>query len=846
MRTAVERGMLSTTPVRQQMNNGAADVAESQNPETADLVGALWRYRWAVILPAIAGAIAGFLIYLRTPETYRSTTRLMLESDSPAILDAMTGDVRGGGVPSIEIIQSQLYSDKVVKMAFDDPRMQPFRDRFGDDPGKYIAKAQKAMVLEPEVADTKTAQSLVMLLHFDGDNPELCEASVRSFSTALQNFLNEKQKDSRGDLIRLINDAMEKIHPKISESEKRYSDFRRDAPLTFTADGIAINPHRERQLFLVGRRSQLFEELRKKEIALNQIEAIAKQATDPTVSLAVIAQMLNVSISLNADGIAAAEDMTQTDETLGGLQIDKELVPLMIERNKYAAQFGENHPTVKELDVELNLMKSELKRIVKDQSDRRLQILKDNKQEVVDPRAKAAEAVASVIYASKAEVGLLKNQIKSVDAQIASERTEAIKIAKFEQDNLGMLREIERNRQLMDQLEEQLSRVSLTDEVGTTQVVELTAPTQAYLIGPMILKMLGIGTFLGLGLGAGLALLLEKNSSTFRNPDEIAEMLGVPVLTHVPFFKGRIRKPKKGEMNPFKDLDPYIAVVHQPASVPSEAIRSLRTSLFFEMAGPGGKVIQVTSPLPGDGKSTIAGNLACSIAQSGKRVLAIDCDLRRPQLTDNFAMAEKTGISNVLNGDCELKDACHATPISTLHVMPSGPIPSNPAEALTLPDMGELLESVREQFDFIVLDTPPLLVVTDPSITASMVDGVIMTLRIRRKSKPNAKESLNILRAVGANVLGVVINNSDEAGSSDGYRGYGYYRYGRYTSRYYRRSGANSGSDKSGKGYRGGNRGGMVIKGKGAAMRGNENGQPLLNDHAGIGSNAGESNGQES
>ena len=521
MRTAVERGMLSTTPVRQNMN-GAGDIAESQSQDSTDMVGALWRYRWAVILPAIAGAIAGFLIYLRTPETYRSTTRLMLESDNPAILDAMTGDLRGG-VPSIDIIQSQLYSDKVVGMAFDDARMQPFRDRFGDDPSKYIAKVQKAMVLEPEVADTNTAQSLVMLLHFDGDNPELCEASVRSFSTALQNFLNEKQKDSRGDLIRLINDAMEKIHPKMAESEKRYSDFRRDAPLEINSEGVAINPHRERQLFLVGRRSELFEELRKKEITLNQIEAIAKQATDPTVSLSVIGQMLNVSISLNADGKAAVEDMTQTDVELGNFQIDKDLVPVMIARNKHAAQFGENHPTVRELDAELTMMKSELKRIFKDQAERVLAIRKENKQEVEDPRAKAAEAVASIIYAAKAEVGLLKNQIKSVDAQVASERTEAIKIAKFEQDNLSMIREIERNRQLMGQLEEQLSRVSLTNEAGTTQVVELTAPTQAYLIGPMILKMLGIGTFLGLGLGAGLALLLEKNSSTFRNPDEIAE-----------------------------------------------------------------------------------------------------------------------------------------------------------------------------------------------------------------------------------------------------------------------------------------------------------------------------------
>jgi capsular exopolysaccharide synthesis family protein len=168
-------------------------------------------------------------------------------------------------------------------------------------------------------------------------------------------------------------------------------------------------------------------------------------------------------------------------------------------------------------------------------------------------------------------------------------------------------------------------------------------------------------------------------------------------------------------------------------------------------------------------------------------VLAIDCDLRRPQLTDNFSMSDANGLTNVLNGECDPHEACHQTPLTTLRVMPSGPIPSNPAEALTLAEMRELLELLRDEYDFVIIDTPPLLVVTDPSITASMVDGVLLTLRVRRKSKPNAKESINILRGVGAKILGVVINNSDEASSSDGYRGYGYYRYGRYTSRYYNR-----------------------------------------------------------
>jgi capsular exopolysaccharide synthesis family protein len=771
-----------------------------------DLFGALWRYRWAVVLPLIAGLIIGFLVYLRSSEVYRSTTRLILESDRPAILESMSGDVLGG-VPSIDIVKSQLYGDRVASMAFDDPRMKPFRERFNNSATQFTFDAMEMLVLEPEVADVNTAQSLVMLLHFDSDDRELCQAAVRCYSTALQNFFNEKQKNSRGDLIRLISQAIEEVHPRLRELEREHATFRSTAPLQFDSQGVAINPHRERHLYLVQKRSEHYEELRGKQILLSQVEALAQRAKDPMVALNVISKLLGVSIDVDSTAVVS-QGIMDADAQLKQIEVDKQLIPLILERNKYAAQFGDNHPSVKALDAELKVMKAELRRLVEEQTTRMLELIRENKVDTIDPNEIAASTVAAIIYAAKAEERLLETQINEVDQQIAIEKAGATKLAKYEQDNIALIREMDRNRELLTRLEEKMDRVSLTEDEGNTSVTELTAPTSAYLVAPNLAKSLGIGGFLGLALGAGLALLLEKNSSTFRNPDEISEILGVPVLTHVPFFKGRIRKSVKGEVNTYKDLDPYLAVIHQPASIPSEAIRSFRTSIFFELSGPGGKVIQVSSPLPGDGKSTIAGNLACSIAQSGKKVLAIDCDLRRPQLTDNFALGSQKGISNVLNGDCDFMEACHLSPLPNLSVMPSGPIPSNPAEALTLPDMAELLDNAREEFDYVILDTPPLLVVT-----ASLVDGVVLTLRIRRKSKPNSKEAVNILHAVGARVLGVVINNSDEAGASDGYRGYGYYRYGRYTSRYARRGGGANGDKSSG------GRESMMITGRGDVNR---------------------------
>lgn len=767
-----------TYPVR-------APVWQGGKHETTDMLSAVWRYRWAVLIPTVLGLVGGLLMYLKTPETFESSTRLMFEANRPAVINTMTGDVVGG-VPSVDILRSQLFSDMVVLNAFQNPNFEIFRDRIQGGAATFAGMSASSLRFETDLEDVRSASSLVATLSFQSTDPDLCEGAVKSFSDALQDMFAEKHKSSRSELIRLITVATDQLQPKMTKIEQQYRDFRTQAPLVWNEQGEAVNPHRERQLYLTGRRSELFEELRKRSIELTAIETISTEAKDPLVRLSIIGQLVGKTFAI-PHVTSFNQDMRESDTELKQLELDQKLVPLMIERNKYAAEFGEQHPTVKALDTELTMMKSELTRLVTEQTQRILQLMEENRVEGVDPAVRAKEAVDVILVASRAEVGLLKDQIADIDAQITAEKNEAIKLAKFEQENMAMLREIDRSRQLSNQLEEQMARIELTEEEGGLRVTELRAASHAYRIGPNMLKMLGIGAFLGIAIGFGLAVLLEKNANTFRQPDEVINAVGAPILTHVPFFKGKVRKGKSDNPNPFEGLDPHLAVVHMPSSVPAEAIRSCRTSIFFELAGiRRGKILQVSSPLPGDGKSTISGNLACSIAQSGKRTLLIDCDLRRPQITDNFASAEKRGLTDVLNGTCDYDHAIHDTPLATLKLMPSGPIPANPAEALSLPEMSELLELLRNEFDYIVLDTPPLLVVTDPSILASMADGVVLALKIRRKSKPNVMEAASILRNVGARVLGVVINNSDESNASDGYKGYGYSRYARQTNRYYR------------------------------------------------------------
>ena len=302
----------------------------SEQQDTADIVAAFWRYRWAVILPTVVGACVGFMIFVRTPEVFRSTTRLLVESDQAAILDSITGDVIGG-VMGVDLVKSQLFSDRVGAMAFKSPGIERFHGRFGGDPQVFVGAARNSLKLDAEVTDSRTAQ--VFLLHFEHGDPELCEAAVKAYSDALEEYFNDRHRNSRSDLLNLIEVAIQQLQPSIAETEKLYREFRRKAPLAWDSEGNAINPHRERQLFLVERRSELDEQKRQKQIQTAQLEEIVKQSKSPLLALDVVSQLLDVAIVLPSAG-AAAGSLVEGDMELAEIEVNQKLIPLLIERKQ--------------------------------------------------------------------------------------------------------------------------------------------------------------------------------------------------------------------------------------------------------------------------------------------------------------------------------------------------------------------------------------------------------------------------------------------------------------------------------------------------------------------------------
>jgi capsular exopolysaccharide synthesis family protein len=302
---------------------------------------------------------------------------------------------------------------------------------------------------------------------------------------------------------------------------------------------------------------------------------------------------------------------------------------------------------------------------------------------------------------------------------------------------------------------------------------------------PNTAKNMVLGLLVGLFVGLGLALLYENLDVTVKDAEDVQQFAGVPTLGMIPMLpKGGLiegekafeeksglaeagdkmaeawaslglgRREPKGTNAGSMDL----VVQFSPESAFAEQYRSVRTSLLFSMEETNKRALAVTSPLPQDGKTATACNLAASLAQAGKRVVIIDADLRKPRLHKVFGMKNLNGLTKYLTTGVVWEDLLRATPISTLFLINAGPIPPNPLELLGSGKMAALIGQLKQDFDFVLVDTPPVLAVSDALVLGSRLDGAIMVVRRGRTPREALKRAQEKLDTHKIKNLGVVIN----------------------------------------------------------------------------------------
>lgn len=598
-----------------------------------------------------------------------------------------------------------------------------------------------------------------------------------------QEFLTQKYQDVNKEAANLIARAREDLEDELKESENKYLELRKSAPLLWDGEQ-STNIPRDRYEQVQTELSDL--QLKKSE-TMSRLEVVEQFVAEDAVEergffeyLALIdeknVERLGMFALLRSGTGQSATFLAMQPERTAGVQAEYQgLLKLRAKEKTLARDFGPSHPEVINTREQIETIEAFLASRDEDTTD-----FESELDFLLEPE-KIAQAYLKLL---NNDLTAYESREKQLLILAETAENEARDLVVFEMEDETLRGQIDRKTELYSAVVERLRDINLAGDYGgfVNEVIEL--PELGEEVWPKLSICLALGTILGLVLGGAGAFVAELRDQSFGSPEEVTETLGVKLLAQVPSLE-----PEEGDTRiaPGADhVDRMLCVLHRPKSRESEVFRKLRTSLFFTAGAQKLRVIQCTSSCQGDGKSTTVANLAASIAQAGRRVLLVDGDLRRPRANVVFGLDNSVGLTDVLIDGIDPWDVAQPTPMPNLTVIPTGPIPANPAELLESPAFAQFVDVAREKYDLVLIDSPPVLAVSDPCITAPHADGTVLVVRVSQNSRPQAIEAKATLEGVGANVVGVVINawDASETFTSSG-SGYGYYRRHEGNDKYY-------------------------------------------------------------
>jgi polysaccharide biosynthesis transport protein len=463
-------------------------------------------------------------------------------------------------------------------------------------------------------------------------------------------------------------------------------------------------------------------------------------------------------------------ELARTDKSQAAVLVQDELLQRLEERDadlsaQYAdalSEFGPKYPKVARLQSQLKSVESFI-----DAEGRRLIERIHNDYVAAQGRERL---LSDAVIQQKTEVGRL-NQL-------------------LIRHNI-LKREFDTNQQLYDSLLQRLKDATVTAGLRATNIHVIdSAFVPSSPVRPQRLLNIAIALVVGLILGVTLAFIEEGLDNSIKSVEDVERLIGAPALAIVPAagsdggrLYGRSDGQRKRRVFSKAATNGAVAmaVLKRPTSALSESYRTLRTSILLSTAVRPPQVLLVTSPQPNEGKSCTSLNLALTLAQRSDRVLIVDGDLRKPCVAHYLGLSEEYGLSGLLTGAHSLDQAlCRAASVPQLWALPGGRTPPNPAELLSSPRMADILQQLRERFDHIVVDSPPLLMVTDATILSTLADGVILVVESGVTVRGALVRAHSLLENAGGRLLGVVMNKVDFRHDT-----YYYSRYSRYYRSYY-------------------------------------------------------------
>lgn len=736
-----------------------------EDDDTIDL-REYWRIlvkrRWVVLSVLMIIVVATFLSTILMVPVYRSTATIQVEHESARILNYEDFTANQGGTAGmqafyttqLEILSSRALAESVVRsqQVEDHPELTgEIRQRsvigelralpgtvmnaFGDrSEASGIEGLNEAEQRERAIA--AAARRLMSRMTIEPvRNSQLIRISVEAFDPAFAAQLaNAVVEEYTRSTMQRRFDAGSQARLFLEEqlAEMRIALERSDQALLDFAQRSQVADLDQR----IGMANSSLEDLNTR---LNEIETVLVR--------------LGSFKSMIEDG--QSEDINLVNDNEQIRQLRQQRAELATEYASLSQRFKEDYPTLVELRQQMEQISNQ----------------------IAEQRQLAIRNILSNYSSLSAESESLEGAIQDREAGILALNQQAV------QYNI-LKREFETSRELYDGLLQRMKEVGVAAGVQENNIAVIDDAIAAGApFSPNLSRNLALALVLGLMGGVGLALVLEFFDSTIHRTEDLELLTGRPVLGLVPQVKAKEMRDDNRQHNyPERAVGHYSA--RFPKSSVSEAFRSLRTSLMFSTPEGMPKTMLLTSPEPGDGKTTTAINLATVMAQNGARVLIIDADLRKPRLHRDFGKPQSPGLTNRIAsnpGEGSETASIVETDVDNLFLMPSGNQAPNPAELLSSPRMNKIIAMSTRAFDHVIIDTSPILGLADSMVLSRVVDGVVVVTSAGKTSKEGIKTSMRRLAQVRAPVLGVVLNAVNLDSPDYAYYSSYYYNYAEHS-----------------------------------------------------------------
>lgn len=750
------------------------------NVSWRDYIRIFYRGRFAIGLTFLIILSASILITFLTKPVYEASVRLMLVDQSSVgqslfdFTSMMTKETLMNN--QVEILKSRTLAEGVV------------RDL------KRSSNASSLEVLErPDTIQVGFSLSRMLGLGKDSwDESEIFDHQVKNLREQLDvrhirntDMIEIKYQAHTPEEAALVSNSVSTVYKRISQEESRaeiqqVTEFLEDQlrlyqdSLRVSEDNLRAYQERAKVVALDHETSELVRQAAEFETLYNSAKADLEAARQRLIYIDDELEKQNSDFDIEA--ISKTNVLEAFNEKIVEKQSQLAVYQAQTMQKGLSASIKQHtEKEIKNLENQISALKQQFQNDVKAVAA----------NQFMDPAQ-----VSNSLFASKIEVETeLRALVPKVEAygkfvEKANADLEALPAKKLELARLARSSQVAEKYYILLQEKYQESRITEVGQLGNVRIIDSAKDPEEPILPNKKLNLF-LGFLLGLGLGVAIAFALEYIDDSIRSMEDV-ENLRIPMIATIPHIKpeqgyGIIAKMAKLD-------DPEVNAIHErlvthlkPKSPVSEAYRTLRTNILFSAPDNPKHVIMMTSTGPREGKSTSVANLAITFAQMGTKTLLIDADLRRPMLNKLFQLEKEPGLTNVLVGGEELQNVVKdIADVPNLSVLTCGVIPPNPAELLGSTFMRNLLDHARQTYDIILIDTPPIIAVTDPSVLARIVDGVVMVVRIGSTQRGAAVMASEQLRRVEAPIIGVVLNGISASNFYGSYYYQQYYYY--YTS----------------------------------------------------------------